>query len=371
MSPAAATRSFRLLRVRRVKRAMAMAAALVIASTTAACGGLSSSGSDGQSLVVVNWKGYGSDLAWATERFEEKTGATVTHRYISSEAELVELLRNSRGSVDVALPNFQFIGPAIREGLIQKLDESRLESLNEVFPALAEQDAFRSGGALYGVPWVWGYSSVFYNTEKIRTAPTTVADLWDPRYKGKVAMVDDATLNVLLACMYLGEDPSNPDLEKVKQALLDLKANSALITASPDELAKAIASETVTIGYVASSYVGGFQAEGLPVGFTVPEEGAVGWGDTWTIAAGTSKEDLAYKWVNLMTSSEFEAQWASDPAAGSPAPANEAAVAQLSDANRERLQADPATLGRLTLQGPMPDKQLNEWLDVWAEVKGS
>jgi len=198
-----------------------------------------------------------------------------------------------------------------------------------------------------------------------------VADLWDPKYKGKVALVDDATLNVLLAALYLNEDPSNPDLAKVKQALLELKANAGLITASPDELAKAIASKTVTIGVTASSYIGGFQAEGLPVEYTVPREGAIGWGDTWVIGEGTSKQELAYEWINFMTSKDFESKWASDPAAGSPAPANEAAVGALDTSTRDRLQADPALLSNLTLQGPLPEKQLNDWIDVWEQVKGS
>lgn len=355
------------------RRAFAVAAGIAAAAllTTTGCSGGLAGQDTSESLVVLNWSGYGSDLDWVTQEFEEQTGAQVVHRYISSETELIELLRNGKGDIDVALPNFQFIGPAIREGLIQPLDESRLEHFDDVAPALAEDPAFRSDGELYGIPWVWGYSSVFTNTESIPDTPASVSVLWDPQYQGRVSLVDDATLNVLLASLYLGEDPADPDLARVEEALRELKANSALITQSSDELAKALAAGSVDIGVFHSSNIAQFVAEGLPIAFVLPEEGAVGWGDTWTIAADTTKEDLAYEWINFVTSAEFQERWASDPEGGSPAPANEQAILALDAESRDRVQADLAVLDRLTLQGPLPDEQLNEWVDVWERVKAS
>jgi spermidine/putrescine-binding protein len=356
-------------RVGRRLRALLLASAALVPVTLAGCGGLSGKASDPQTLVVVNWKGYGSDQEWAVKEFEEKTGADVVHRYISSETEILQLLRDV--GVDVALPNFQFIGPAIREGLIQPLDAENLDTLNQIYPQLVQQPGVTTNGKLYGVPWVWGYSSVFYNTDVIKEAPRSVGDLWDPKHRGKVALTDDATLNVLLAALYLREDPADPDLAKVEDALIRLKENAGLITASPDELAKAITSRTVVIGIAAPSQVGSYIAEGLPVDITVPTEGAIGWGDTWAIAASSGKTDLAYQYINYMTSKGFLTRWAEDPAAASPSPANSEAVAALSSDARKRIKTDPATLSELTLQGPLPDSTLDAWVDVWEKVKAS
>lgn len=356
---------------RQAIRAAAAALAGAAAFSAVGCSGGLAGQDTSESLVVLNWSGYGSDQDWVTKQFEEETGAKVVHRYISSETELIELLRSGKGDIDVALPNFQFIGPAIREKLIQPLDESKLEHFSEVVPALADSPAFRSDGKLYGIPWVWGYSSTFRNTDVVPEAPASLAVLWDKKYKGKVSMVDDATLNVLLASLYLGEDPANPDLKKVEAALRELKANSSLITQSTDELAKAISSGTVDLGIFHSSNIAQFQAEGLPVELSLPKEGAVGWGDTWTIAADTKKVDLAYKWINFVTSAKFQEKWASDPEGGSPAPANGVAIEALDAATRERVQADVSVLDKLTLQGPLPEKQLNDWVDLWERVKAS
>lgn len=358
--------------IRRRARATLTAtmAALAVFGVTACSGGLAGQDTS-ESLVVANWSGYGSDADWVTAEFEEMTGADVVHRNFSSETELIELLRNGKGEIDVALPNFQFIGPAIDENLIQPLDEAKLEHLDEVAPTLAEEPAFRSDGELYGVPWVWGYSAIFYETRKIDETPTALADLWDPKYKGKVALVDDATLNVLFAALYLGEDPADADLEKVETALLKLKRNSGLITQSTEELAKALNSNTVEIGIFHSSTIAQLNGDGTDVGFTLPKEGAVGWGDTWTIAADTKKEDLAYQWINFVTSAKFEERWAADPEGGSPAPANDVAVAALDSKSRERVRADLDVLDRLTLQGPLPQETLDAWVDLWERVKAA
>lgn len=218
---------------------------------------------------------------------------------------------------------------------------------------------------------MWGYSSIFYDSQAVKKTPTTVADLWDPKYKGKVSLVDDATLKVLLAALYLGEDPTDPDLTKVEEALLKLKRNSGLITQSADELAKALNSNTVDIGIFHSSNIAQLAADGVPVKFTLPKEGAVGWGDTWTIAADTKKEDLAYQWINFVTSAKFEQRWAADPEGGSPTPANDVAVGNLDSESRERVQADLKVLDRLTLQAPLPQETLDAWVDLWERVKAA
>jgi spermidine/putrescine transport system substrate-binding protein len=338
--------------------------------------GSAASGSDGapafegETLTVLNWQGWGSDLEYAIDTFEAQTGATVEHRYISSLAEMVEILAQSGDQIDVALPNFQFIGPAIRQGLIQPLDKAMLDNFDDVYTALGEQDAFYSDGDLYGIPWVWGYSSVIYNPDAT-DAPTSIASLWDEQYAGKVALIDDATLNVLAACLYLGEDPTDPDLDRVRDALIDLKQNSVLITQSPEELAAAISAGTVEIGMFHSSSMSSMKAEGVPIELVLPDEGAVGWGDTWTISSGTDNVELAYEWLNFMTSPDFLTTWASDPAAGAPAPANSVAVAQLSDEAKARTLADPDTIEKLTLQGPLPDEVLEAWIQVWEDVKAS
>ena len=53
-----------------------------------------------------------------------------------------------------------------------------------------------------------------------------------------MAFYDDPTTAVMTAALYLGEDPQNPNLDKVRKALQQVKANSKLFWASANDWTK-------------------------------------------------------------------------------------------------------------------------------------
>jgi spermidine/putrescine transport system substrate-binding protein len=65
-------------------------------------------------IRVLNWKGYGTDEAWAVAAFEEATGHTVVHDYFNSEQEMLTKLRTNPGAYDVVLINSAFTPQALR-----------------------------------------------------------------------------------------------------------------------------------------------------------------------------------------------------------------------------------------------------------------
>ena len=337
-----------------------------------ACG-LSSgtSASSDSTLVVAIWKGYGADLDWVATDFKKQTGATLQFKYIDSEANLIELLKSANGAIDVALPNLQYIGQAIDAGLLHELDQSKLTNFPDIYPALGSETALRSGGKLYGIPWTWGSTGLFYTPSKFPTPPTSLATLWSPQNKGKVGLIDDGLVNVMAAALYLGEDPQNPDLSKVEPALRAVKANAKIIYSSTDDLAHALNAKTVTVGIGNSDSVGDIRAGGVSdLAYTIPTQGAVGWIDNWTITTHTKRLDLAYKWLNYMTGSDYLSKWANSTTAQSPAPANQKVVASLSKQIKDRIQAYPDKMDKLAMQLPHPASTLQSWVDLWQRVKG-
>jgi spermidine/putrescine-binding protein len=352
----------------------AISLALMATGLLSACGGGGDpGGGDDKTLVVATWKGYGADLPWAVNEFEKRTGAKVVFQYFNSEQQLLQLLQTGGvGKIDVALPNLQFAQPAFERGLLQPIDTSRLKSYGQLYPKLREHVALRKGADVYAVPWVWGYNDLFYDEKAVGQRIDSWSALWDPRFRGKVGWVDDATASVLIAAMYLGEDPYNPDLDKVRQALVDLKRNVRVMYAAGDGLSKAVLNRSITLGQGFASSTGSLIAEGeASLTSVAPKEGAVGWQDNWSIVKDAPHSDLAYQWLDFMTSTEFLAHWAEDVAAGSPAPANQEAVKQLKKETVVRTQAYPDRLDELVMQKPMPQDQLTSWLNLWDEVKAS
>ncbi|GAA4156596.1 extracellular solute-binding protein [Leifsonia shinshuensis] len=350
-----------------------LAAGAAVAVGLAGCSlSPSTAGTGSDTLTVATWKGYGADLSWVAAEFKKETGATVKYQFIDSEASELQLVSKANGAIDVALPNIQYIGQGIDQGLFHSLDTAKLTNYSDIYPEFSGRKEIRKGGDLYGIPWTWGSSGVFYDSAKVSPADS-LGVLWDPKYKGRIALFDDPTVLVPLTALYLGEDPQNPDMAKITPALQKLKDNAKLLYSSSDDLAKAIASGSVVAGTGDSGSLGSLFASKAAgtAGFTyeIPKEGAVGWIDNWAIAAKTQHLDLAYKWLNYMTSPAFLAKWANTPADASPAPANKSVVDSLPAATMDRLQANPDKISSLALQLPQPADRLQSWVDAWTQVK--
>lgn len=359
------------------KNFFGMISAVVIGALFAAsCGGSDGSGTDGstsfegQTLTVANWKDYGSDISWAIEEFQAETGAKVVHQYFNSEEELLQMLRDGGvGTIDVALPNLAYVQPAIADNLLEPLDISKLENYDVLDSNLKEHADLSLDNKIYGVPWMWGSTGLAYNTDNPPADEGKWASLWNPANKGKVAFFDDVTTAIMTAAIYLGEDPYNPDLNKVKQALKDLKANSKVFWSSADDWTKGFATGQITVGNLWSGLAGSEINRGQPIKYVIPDEGAVGWLDSWTIVKDAPNKDLAYKWIDYMTSAKFQKRWAEDTERSSPSPANLEATKALSKETAQRIGAVAEWLPKLTLQKAIPADTMKEWAKLWEEVK--
>ena len=133
-------------------------------------------------LRLLNWKGYGSDEAWAIKAFEDRNNVKIVHDYFNSEDELLTKLRTSPGVYDAVLPNSAYYAAAIQEGLIQPIDTSQLKNYADIAPPLKAMAELNGPGKVYGVPWTWGATAMAVNTQKavkaraVRrvTRPTTI-----------------------------------------------------------------------------------------------------------------------------------------------------------------------------------------------------
>ncbi|GAA4481061.1 ABC transporter substrate-binding protein [Microbacterium panaciterrae] len=370
------SRSTKGQRRRSLTRRTALAAAALLATAVAltSCSlSPSAAGSDSNTLTVAIWKGYGADLPWVAADFKKETGASLKFQYIDSESNMLQLVNKANGAIDVALPNIQYIGSGIDQGIFHALDTSKLSNYTDIYPEFAQRTEIRKDDKLYGIPWTWGSTGLFFDSSKVTPAPDSLSVLWDPKYKGQIALIDDATVLVPITALYLGEDPQNPDMTKVTPALQKLKDNAKLTYSSTDDLAKAIASGSVVAGVGNSDAIGGLisgKAAGVDnFRYQIAKEGAVGWIDNWTIAAKTKHLDLAYKWLNYMTGKDFYTKWANTPQDASPAPANKAVVDTLEAGTLTRLQANPDKISSLALQLPQPADRLQSWVDAWTQVK--
>ncbi|GIV77371.1 MAG: spermidine/putrescine ABC transporter substrate-binding protein [Litorilinea sp.] len=333
--------------------------------------GESGEGAAVRELHVLNWQGYGSDEPWAIEQFEQAHNARVIHDYFNSEDELLTKLRTSPGKYDVVLPNIAYIPPAIQDGLLQPIDVSRLavwSKLPERFQTLPE---IVHEGEVYGVPWAWGATSLVYNTELYPEGFDSLNVLWDPAYAGQVGFEDNYEDAVIFAALALGlENPSQPeDLDAVRAKLEALMPNVRAFWQSEDEFNRLFSSGEISLGVYWSGSTSRAQTVfGLPIAFVIPQEGAIGWIDAWSIPADAPNPELAYAWIDFMSSPEFYVEW--DRVAGAPVPANPESLAQMpEDSFTNTVFGDPSVVEKLAFITYTPPEVREQWIELWQEVK--
>jgi spermidine/putrescine-binding protein len=359
-----------------MRKSVVVAALAAAVLAVAGCGSDDSSGGGGGSntLTVLAWKAYGADDPWAVKEFERQTGAKVKFVYMTGEDQMLQTLQQGGvGKIDVTLPNLQYVQPAVQRGLLQPVDQAKVTTWDELSPQFTKLPSIRSGGKLYAVPWVQGATSLTVNPKAVKPTPDSWKILWDPASKGKVAFYDDPTTAIMTAALYLGEDPQNPDLDKIRTALQEVKANSKLFWASANDWTKPYSTQTITMGNLWSGLAGTLKADGKPLEYIFPKEGTVRWGDNWSIVKDAPNADLAYKWINFMTSKEYFTHWITKPGPNQQlaVPVNTGAVDALPKDAATKLSAGKLInySGPAAFQAGVPLDRLQKWTQLWEEVK--
>lgn len=319
------------------------------------------------SITVLNWQGYGTDEAWAVKAFTEKTGIEVVHDYFSSEAEMLTKLRTNPGVYDVVLINSARSQQAAGEDLLTEIDFSKLQNAGGLSPELRNHPNLNTAGKVYGVPWVWGITALA--TREGDAKPDSYAALSDPSHKGRVALFDDAVTGIAIGALLSGQDMNNPtDLAAVTEKLKAFKPNVKLLWSSEDQWNKSFAAKEFDLSvYWSGASVRSRRISKLPVEFVVPKEGGIGWLDSLSVPATSTKQDAGFAFIDYMIDPGFYVEWATK--VGAPASANSAAMEKLPADDLNRLIHKPEYLKTMTLQSALPDDRREAFNNIWQEVK--
>jgi spermidine/putrescine transport system substrate-binding protein len=190
-------------------------------------------------------------------------------------------------------------------GLLAPIDTDRLSNWPDIIPSLKEIDGTVRDGNRIFVPADWGETTVVFRAdlapEYADPANHTLGILWDPKYRGKVAILDSLVDGVAIAALYAGVDPwtmDDADIEKVRALLTEQRELIRFYGQSGYDIDEAlVAGELVAAATWTSSYYY-LKDEGLDVALMAPKEGALAWVCGLTIHAGTGMIDMAHEAID-------------------------------------------------------------------------
>lgn len=318
-------------------------------------------------ITVLNWQGYGTDEKWALEAFKKATGIEVVHDYFSSEPEMLTKLRTNPGAYDVVLINSARDAQAVADGLIIPLDFSKIPNSKGLTPELMNHPNLVHDGKTWGCAWVWGMNALAIREGMDK--PDSYAALSDPKYKGKVALFDDAVTEVGVGALTSGQDMNDPkDLDKVKAVLKAIKPDLKMMWSSEDQWNKSFAAGDFDLSiYWSGAAIRSKRNSNLPVEFVVPKEGAIGWLDSLSIPKTSTNQDAAYQFINYMIDPDFYYTWATK--VGAPASANQAAMDKLPADDLMRQVHKPEYIKTMQVMGALPDDRRQTFNNLWEEMK--
>jgi len=280
----------------------------------AACGSSGSGGSSkpvgddfkGETLTVINYGGTWEE-AWnkaITKRFEEKYNAKV----VTVEATGTQLLskmiaqRNSP-QIDVWMGNAKDGEELIKDDLVQTLDPAKIPNMANVYPQ------YRRQGDGYVYVDV-GPVGIVYNTDKIKTPPTSYQDLFNPAYKGHVVMPSTET-----CCSYyfpIIESYLNggnlDNMEPGWKALEKLKPNVLTFTGW-QQLVSLMSSGQGWIAFAGTDRIGTAIKDGAHLKVVLPEEGNLPIPDVTGITKGSKHQRLAELYVNQVLDAQSQQEF--------------------------------------------------------------
>ena len=179
-------------------------------------------------LNIYNWSDY---LAEDTiPNFEKETGIKVRYDVFDSNEILHAKLMAKNTGYDIVVPSSNWAKMQIDGGLHQKLDKSKLPNLKNLDPNILAQMANLDPGNDYMVDWLWSYTTVGINVDKVKTAlgdmpmPANTWDLvFDPKYTNKlkscgITFLDAPSEVFPIALKYVGKPPHSTNVDDYKLA---------------------------------------------------------------------------------------------------------------------------------------------------------
>ncbi|MFC5754097.1 polyamine ABC transporter substrate-binding protein [Actinomadura rugatobispora] len=241
-------------------------------------------------LRWANWPGYVEDDRATVRAFEKETGIKVTYQ------EVIQETAQWFGKIQAPLAAGQSIGfdlmvmtngiqlEKLRQlGYLAPLDHSRLKTFAANAGPQFKNPSYDPGNA-FTIPYVSGITGIAYNTRYVKEEITSIAQLFDPRYKGRVGMMSDSQELGNFGMFLLGVDPekSTPaDWRRAAERLRGQRDAGIVRKYYEQDYADAVSKGDVWLTMAWSGDV--YSLTSPEVKFVVPKEGGTLWTDNLCI----------------------------------------------------------------------------------------
>lgn len=377
-----------------LKRAAVLGVTVSAAGTlVAACGGSDSNDSSavtsgttledlgplGGQIQILTYAGYeGGD---AIKPFLNQNGITAKTTFINNQDDVTTRLRSPAGrTADASQLGYAQLDIYRQLGAFMPLQKDWLSNIDAVesrFIDLVEDE----DGNLTTMPFVWGSLGCNYRPDMMDPIESW-RDLTEPRFKDKIAMIDDPVSTVQTGALAIGvEEPgvmTKDELAETTDFLKQVKANARTVAAGYGDIADLLVAGDVWCSFQGWNAVQAFAADkGGKVLTAYPKEKSVGFIDTFGVPAEADNPRSGIAFIDEMIGKKMQIYVGNDLVSGvvrlDVVPQIKGLGAEVFDYNNfDEIFEDQLNFA---LDAPIePDGDIathEEWVTAWEDVKAS
>jgi spermidine/putrescine transport system substrate-binding protein len=314
-----------------LRRGAAGALSVGAAGFLAACGGGSalSGGNKKQAAVIPNgkvaavlnfsnWPLY-IDVAGhkhpTLEEFTKKFGPKVKYtEEINDNNEFFgkvhqQLATGNSGGRDIIVLTDWMAGKVIRLGYVQKLNKSAIPNVQANLTDILKHPP-SDPNREYTVPWQSGQTGLIYRRDKVGD-PTSISEIFNPKYKGKVTMLTEMRDSVGLVMLAMGKDPQTGSLKDMLAAVNRIDKyvkNGQIRRFTGNDYLKDLPHGDSWLVFGWSGDAVQLESDNKNIKFVQPKEGFMLWTDNMMVPVGAPHAYTAEVFMNYVYDPQVQAK---------------------------------------------------------------
>ncbi len=273
----------------------------------AACGGGDEGAAPEASGTIdyLSWTGY--DIPDPMKAWKTANSVNVKPTYIGNHDDIQAKIKAGGGAYDL-ITYYQGYKDLYTElGILSTIDTGKIPNTDGLFSVFKEADArnlwIEEDGDWTGVPWTWGSIGITWEETRVPGGLSSWYDLLDPKFKDKVAMVNDPLGAFTLTAHILGKDPAalpKAEYSEIRDFLTKMVAQTKTVSPGFTEMTKALVDGEADVCYQGWAYQNylAAQAGNTTVKTKTPKEGAFSFCDLYAIPSTTDNTDTVHAWIN-------------------------------------------------------------------------
>lgn len=258
-------------------------------------------------LNVYNWEDYfGKDVI---KEFEKEYGVRVNLETYNDEDKMLSSVQSDLSKYDVAIASGTIVEEMVSLKLLAELDFENIPNykyINDNFKNLPYDSENK-----YSVPYLWGTTGIVVNRGMVKDDINSWESLWDPKYKGKIAMLNNQREVIGSALKMLGYSINSQSVEEIYEVRDKLLEQKPLLEGylGPTEIDEKMDSGEVVISQVYSGDVYNMAEKyDLDVEYIIPSEGTVVWIDNMIVPREAKHKYTAEVFINYILRPEVSAE---------------------------------------------------------------